>query len=291
MWRTSPPSVMGQLKCRCGDDMDSRAQDSQPEQEVLAGDVNESVGMPEEEHEGEGHHESEGEHAEGSSHSKKRPTGWERLKQKNRDHEREIRELHAKMADMQSRMPDQQSQQQQMNPYDNQAQPGGVDEQIHKAVSYALQHKEMEERKAHQAAQAMHVQKQYEGLHNHLDNMSDKYDDFDEVVRGNDVPITHAMRDASLFLPQEGAGSAGEVLYKLAKNRPELKRISELHPLEQVRELHKLSRSLEVGGNKGNPIQPRTLGNIKSNPVSNSHSVTEKTPVSELRKRMRAGWK
>src|SRR6267142_2202174 len=227
MWRTSPPSVMGQLKCRCGDDMDSRAQDSQPEQEVLAGDVNESVGMPEEEHEGEGHHESEGEHAEGSSHSKKRPTGWERLKQKNRDHEREIRELHAKMADMQSRMPDQQSQQQQMNPYDNQAQPGGVDEQIHKAVSYALQHKEMEERKAHQAAQAMHVQKQYEGLHNHLDNMSDKYDDFDEVVRGNDVPITHAMRDASLFLPQEGAGSAGEVLYKLAKNRPELKRISE----------------------------------------------------------------
>jgi len=271
--------------------MDSRAQDSAPEQEVLAGDVNESLGMPEGEMEGEAHHESEGEHMQGDGNAKKRPTGWERLKQKNRALEREVRELQARTADMQSRMPEQMSQQQQMNPYDGQGQPSGIDEQIHKAVSYALQHKENEEAKAKMAAQAMHVQKQYEGLHDHLDRMSDKYDDFDDVVRGQDVPITPHMRDASLFLPQEGPGSAGEVLYKLAKNKPELERISRLHPLEQARELNKLSRSLEIGGNKGTAPPQRTLGNIKNNPVSNSATITDKTPPSELRRMMKAGGK
>ncbi len=282
-------SAVGQCKCRSGVDMESRAQDSEPGQEVLAEGGNE--GMQEGEAPNDGLESPEGEHAEGEHSSKKRPTGWERLKQKNRALEREVRDLQARTADMQQRM-EPQSQNQQMNPYDGQGQqPSGVDEQIHKAVSYALQHKENEERKAHAAQQAMHVQKQYEGLHNHLDHMSDKYDDFDDVVRGHDVPITPHMRDASLFLPQEGPGSAGEVLYKLGKNPAELKRIADLHPLEQARELNKLSRSLEIGGNKDSSAPPRTLGNIKNNPVSNSSTITDKTPVSDLRQKMKAGGK
>lgn len=279
----------GANKCRCGEDMDSRAQDSTPEQEVQADHMNE--GMPESEERTEGLSETEGEHTEGEHSSKKRPSGWERLKQKNRTLEREIHDLRATVGDMQTRM-EPQSQDQSMNPYGSQPQSGGnVDEQIHRAVSYALQAKEAEERKAHMAAQAMHVQKQYEGLHDHLDRVSDKYDDFDDVVRGHDVPITSHMRDASLFLPQEGPGSAGEVLYKLAKNKPELERISKLHPLEQARELNKLSRSLEIGGNKGTIPPQRTLGNIKNNPVSNSQVISDKTPVSDLRAKMKAGGK
>ncbi len=267
--------------------MDS-AQDSNPEQEVLADEVNESLGMSDDgtEARGDAHEHHEDKKSEDPLYVQKR------LKQQKRAHEREVRELHARMADMQSQMnQNQQPQQQSMDQSMQGGSPQGVDEQIHKAVSYALQHKENEERKAHQAEQAMHVQKQYDGLHKHLDNMSDKYDDFDEVVRGHDVPITTAMRDASLLLPQEGPGSAGEVLYKLGKDRDALNRIKNLHPLEQARELNKLSRSLEIGGNKLMSEPPRTLGNIKSNPVSNSAAVTDKTPVSDLRKRMRAGWK
>lgn len=270
--------------------MDSRAQDSEPGQEVLAEEVNDSLGIPESGTE-ESSEPMEGEHTDDSGASKKRPSGWERLKQKNRAQERELRELRATVGAMQSRM-DQSGQTQQQNPYIEGQQPGNVDEQIHKAVSYALQHREMEERKAHQAAEAAHLEQMYHGLHDHLDNMGDKYDDFDEVVKGRHVPITTHMRDAALFLPQEGPGSAGEVLYKLAKNRPELERISRLHPLEQARELQKLSRSLEFGGSKGAQAPQRTLGNIKTNPVSNnSRAITENTPVGELRKRMKANWK
>lgn len=272
-----------------GDDMDSRAEGEQ--EAPLSG---ETVGMSEAEGEApQSSHEAEGE-VEGSEHKgKKRPTGWERLKQKNRDHEREIRDLQSRIDQMQTMLP-QQGQPQDPNMGGQQGNPMGVDEQIHKAVSYALRHKEEQEAKAHQAQQAMHVQKQYEGLHNHLDRMSDKYDDFDDRVRGQEVPITEHMRDASLFLPQEGQGSAGEVLYHLTdpKNRAEFDRIRSLHPLEQAREMNKLSRSLEIGGNKGaQSATPRTLGNIKNNPVSNNMSVTDKTPVSELRQKMRAGGK
>lgn len=268
--------------------MDS-AQDSNPEQEVLADEVNESVGMS--------HGDTEASSEAHDHHEKKSEDPLyvqKRLKQQKRTHEREIRDLHARMADMQSQMMNQQQQpqQQSMDQSMQGGQPQGVDEQIHKAVSYALQHKEMEQAKAKQQAQQDHVNKQYQELHKHLDNMGDKYDDFDETVRGQDVPITSHMRDAALFLPNEGAGSAGEVLYKLGKNRPELERIANLHPLEQARELNKLSRSLELGGNKlMSKEPPRNLGNIKSNPVVNSAAVTDKTPVSDLRKRMKANWK
>ena len=66
---------------------------------------------------------------------------------------------------------------------------GGVDEAIHKAVSFALQHKDMEERKAREAESQHHIAKQYQELNKHLDSTADKYDDFDEVVRGEALCI------------------------------------------------------------------------------------------------------
>lgn len=212
-----------------------------------------------------------------------------RLKQQKRSHEREIRDLHARLNEMQhmtQRMPEQS---QQANSY--YAQPHGVDDQIHKAVSYALQHRDMEERKAKEAESAAHVHHKYQELHRHLDGMADKYDDFDDIVRGSDAPFTDALRDGALMLPKHGPGSAGEVLYKLGKNSDELKRISKLHPLDQASELFKLSHALVSGGeSKSSP--PRPLGQIKTNPVSNSHAVTEKTPIGNIRQRMKSGsWK
>jgi hypothetical protein len=177
-------------------------------------------------------------------------------------------------------------------PYGAGVQPGSVEEQIHKAVSYALNHKEMEERKAKEAQAMAHVYRKYQDFDRHLNEMSDKYDDFDEVVRHPDTPFTEAMRNyAARTMSKSGPGSAGEVLYKLAKNPDELRRISSLHPDDQAEELHKLSIALSSGGST-KASQPRPLGQIKSNPVTNSHVVTEKTPVGSIRQRMKSGqWK
>jgi len=256
------------------------AQDGQAE-EVL-----DNVGASESEQPQESEAESEG-HTQDPLYVQKR------LKQQKRAHEREIRDLHQRINDMQSTgyaQPNHTANDA-YNPYTGQPAPmSGMDEQIHKAVSYALQHKDMQERNAKEAESKQHLHKQYSELQRHLDKTADKYDDFEDVVRGDDAPYTPHMRDAALMLPKNGAGSAGEVLYKLGKNPDELNRIARLHPIDQASEMVKLSHALINGGDqKGS--SPRPLGNIKSNPVSNSPGVTEKTSVGELRKRMRAGWK
>lgn len=208
-----------------------------------------------------------------------------RIKQMKRAHEREMRELYDRMSQMQSQNQPNQMQQQ----YSPQEAPqgGGMDDAIHKAVSFALGQRDLEERKARDMESQQHIAKQYQELNRHLDSTSDKYDDFDDVVRG-DVPFTAHMRDAALMLPKKGPGSAGEVLYKLGKNPEELSRIAKLHPVDQAAELVALSHALISGGEqKGSHSRP--LGQIKSNPVVNSAGITEKTAVSDIRNRMKKG--
>jgi hypothetical protein len=260
---------------------------SNQEKETLAGDVMESMGEPQES--GENVDQSH----DGTGGTNNDPLYIQkRMKQQKRAHEREIRELHGKIAAMSSQNNPNQNSYTGQPTVESYVPPEGdnIAEHVHKAVSYALRHKEMEESKAKNAERMAHVQKSYQDLNKHLDNVSDKYDDFDDVVRGNDVPFTEHMRDAALFLPQKGAGSAGEVLYKLGKNSDELKRISKLHPLEQARELTALSHALANGAeSKGSSSNARPLGNVKSNPVVNSNAITDKTPPSEIRARMKAG--
>jgi hypothetical protein len=210
-----------------------------------------------------------------------------RLKQQRRAHEREIRELQARMDHMQSQLQPNQSAQPQQGPYAPGNQNAGNMDMIQQAVGYALQQKEMEERKASEAQAQQHIAKQYQDLNRHLDSTADKYDDFDDIVRG-EAPFTPAMRDIALTLPKKGPGSAGEVLYRLGKNPEELSRIAKLHPLDQASELIALSHALISGGEQ-KQSQSRPLGSIKSNPVMNSVGVTEKTPVSDIRARMKKG--
>jgi hypothetical protein len=260
---------------------------SNQDQDGLADDVNASLG------------ENEGEQtasAEGGAHQSQSNDPLyvqKRLKQQKRSHEREMREMQSRMDAMQSRLSNMPSNDQMTNPQTMQPMNGGggLDEQIHKAVSYALNAKDDVERKAREAESNAHVQKNYRELKRHLENMSDKYDDFHDTVFGDDAHFTPAMRDYAMTLPKNGAGSAGEVLYKLGQNPEELNRISKLHPLNQASEMMKLSHALIKGG-EDKTSSTRPLGQIKNNPVSNSHAVTEKTPVSSLRARMKAGsWK
>lgn len=268
--------------------METAQEVSSQDQDGLAGEVMESLGMEGSE---KPHESEESESSDEGSHSNATLSVQKRLKSQRRAHEREVRELQARIGQLESRMTQPNvSHDQSINPY--MPPQSGVDEHIHKAVSYALQQKEMEERKAHESKMMAHVQRKYQDFNHHLDNMSDKYDDFHDVVMAPDATFTPAMRDyAARTMSKVGPGSAGEVLYKLGKNPSELNRIANLHPDDQAEEMHKLSLAL-IKGDAPTSSAPKQLGNIKNNPVGNSHAITDKTPIGTLRERMKSGhWK
>lgn len=213
-----------------------------------------------------------------------------RLKRQKRQHEREMRDMQAQMAQMQANLGSNQSQMPQMNDQNQMQNPG--DDQIQRAVQYALNARDMQERQQKNAESAAYVQKQHQNMKQHLDDMGDKYDDFHEAVLDDDKPFTPAMRDYALTLPRNGKGSAGEVLYHLGKNPEELKRMSKLHPLDQAAEMAKLSHALISGGDMKMSSTRSPMGQVKSNPVVNSTVTTDRTPPSTIRARMKAGtWK
>lgn len=259
---------------------------SSQEQEGLAGEVANDLGVSE----GQGEMPMESQDTEGTQSGT--PHAQKRINARNRERERQMQYIQAKIAELEARMahPDQMQNDQTMIPHDAGQPAGDMADHIHRAVNQVLARKEEQERRVKQAESEANIQKHYQGLRDHLDNVADKYDDFEEIVRGNDAPFTSHMRDSALLLPQTGPGSAGEVLYKLGKNRSELERISKLHPIEQARELNRLSHALANGSASSqstNAIRP--MGNIKSNPANNSHAITDKTSPAEIRARMKAG--
>jgi hypothetical protein len=233
-------------------------------------------------------HESEG----ASEPSHESLSVQKRLKQQQRAHERQMRELRSEMQSMRehsSASANPGGGNQPTNPYvPPGVEPGSVEEHIHRAVGHALNYREQEEQKAKNAESQQHIARGYQELNNHLDSMGDTHEDFDDVVRG-DAPFTSHMRDTALLLPHKGAGSAGEVLYKLGKNPDELKRISRLHPKDQAAEMIRLSHALVGGEEKPRGESHNALGSIKSNPVTNSASITDKTSPGDIRRRMKAG--
>jgi len=219
-----------------------------------------------------------------------------RLGMQAKKHQREIRQMQEHMMRMQAQLGGESANpqyQNNSNPYPSPGQPNppamSEEEKIQKAVRYALGAKEHEERQAKEAEHATHVHKQYQRLNDEFDKASDKYDDFDDVVRGDDIPFTPHVRDALLLVE-----NPAEVAYRLGKNKSELERISRLHPLDQAREVNKLSFSL-MGGQNGktsSPTKANPLGTVRANPAHSSTAVTDKTPPSVIRARMKAGtWK
>lgn len=215
-----------------------------------------------------------------------------RLGMQAKKHAREMRQLHERIAQMEyasrgdSANPHASTYQ--PDPYNAPGQPlpPGANEEarIQHAVRMALGMREHEERQAREAESQAHVQKQYQRLNSEFDRASDKYEDFDDVVREGDAPFTDAMRDVLLLVE-----NPAEVAYSLGKNRSELARISKLHPLDQAREVNKLSFSLMGnGGAKQGTTRAAPLGSVRANPVT-SQAITEKTPASVIRARMKAG--
>jgi len=220
-----------------------------------------------------------------------------RLGMQAKKHQREMRQMQEHMMRMQAQLSGDSANPQQSaynsNPYPSPGQPNppamSEEEKIQHAVRMALGAKEHEERQAKDAERVAHVHKQYQRLNDEFDRASEKYDDFDDVVRGDDVPFTPHVRDALLLVE-----NPAEVAYKLGKSKSELERISKLHPLDQAREVNKLSFSL-MGGNNGktsSPTKANPLGQVRANPAHSANAITDKTPASVIRQRMKAGtWK
>lgn len=206
-------------------------------------------------------------------------------------HAREMRAMQDELIHLRSQMNSNQSQDDNTQHFQSPGQPSAAtdaeEDRIRKAVRFALDAKDAEKRKSEEAEQKAHVQKQYKRLQNELDSASDKYDDFDDVVRGDDATFTPAIRDALLLVD-----NPADVAYALGKNRDNLQKISKLHPYDQAREVTKLAFALMSGGNasKGSSASSgKLMGNIKSNPAHNSTAINGKTPVSSIRARMKAG--
>ncbi len=259
--------------------MQDRSEENQAS-EVLGDQVMDSLGMNGESGEAAEAQADSGESTELPKYAK------EKLGMQEKRHKKQMRELQQQMEDMRSQLgsrPQMQSQDQSQG-QSNQA----AGDPYQHAVAAAMQAIEQKQKKSQEAEKMQHVHKQYQDLQDDLDNGSDQYDDFDDVVRSPKTHYTEAMRDAALLIPNRT-----DVLYKLGKNPDELNRISKLHPLEQAKEMVKLSIAM-MGGNGSKPASQaaKTMGNIKSNPVSSSSAqVNEKTPIGEIRRKMKAGWK
>lgn len=217
-----------------------------------------------------------------------------RLGMQAKKHQREMRQMHEKIMHLESQITGSRDEphgsEYPFNPYPSPGQPNppGMteEEKIAKAVRFALGAKEHEERQAQIAQRQAHVHKQYQRLNDEFDRASDKYEDFDDIVRESNAPFSEHVRDALLLVP-----NPADVAYKLGKNHAELERISKLHPLDQAREVNKVAFSLLSGqNNKSNtPAKANPLDSIRQNPAHSSTAITDKTPASVIRARMKAG--
>lgn len=216
------------------------------------------------------------------------PAVKKRLGMQEKRHKKELRAMQERMNEMQNHFSNPNTfpggQDNMTNPYVEQGAGQNPEDMLTRAVMHGMHLKERQDKEAKDREAMAHVQKSYAHLDDHLDNASQKYDDFDDIVRNPEAPFSQAMRDASLLLP-----NAADVLYKLGKNPDELRRINNLHPLDVAKEMVKLSIALNAAPN-AQVHAPKQLGQIKSSPVGTSN-VTDKTSVSELRRRLKSNWK
>lgn len=273
--------LWGRSAISYGADMDVAQELSQPK-ENLAGEVMESLGV-------------EDESTPNTDVKDELPLATrERLGKQEKRHKKEMRLMQDQLARLQAQLGA--SSQPPNNDYSSpndpyaQSSSNNVQDHIKQAVMMALNARDEQERKAREAESLAHVHRQYQKFADHLDNASDKYSDFDETVRSDDSRFTESMRDAAMILHNSGVVDAADLLYKLGKNKDELKKISELHPLEQASEMMRLGYAMANGSDKATS-SPKPLGQIKTNPVVSRNSVDENTPISELRKRINKNWK
>jgi len=166
-------------------------------------------------------------------------------------------------------------------PSGNEGMHANVDDPIQRAVTIALQHREREERHRQEAENHQKVQKMHADFNRRLEQASDKYDDFHEVVLDDHAPFTPHMRAIAMSLP-----NPEDTLYKLGKDRDALHRVSKLAPHEQVGEMIRLSASLMSPQSTPKRSDSAVIGQVKTTPVSRN-GISESSSIREIRERLK----
>lgn len=160
--------------------------------------------------------------------------------------------------------------------------PGSIREAVLETMVAVEAQKQQAQKQNYQRQQQLQLKQQYDALAQNLDEASDTYEDFDEVVRADHVPITDAMRDTALLLP-----NAADVLYSICKDPKELNRIINLPPIQQGREMVKMSTQLAKRQVVQSSKAPAPMRTLKGNPAQASKSssqINEKTSIADIMK-------
>lgn len=112
--------------------------------------------------------------------------------------------------------------------------------------------------------------------------------DFDDALESvSDIPVPQHVQRA-LLTSQHGAA----VMYALAKNRPELERISSLPDIEAMLELGRLAAQVAVTPTPKTPTKPAMRPPVPPTSVASSKAATrnlDDLPLSEYKRAYRSG--
>jgi hypothetical protein len=108
-----------------------------------------------------------------------------------------------------------------------------------------------------------------------LEDAREKYDDFDDVVMGSEVPISHVMETAIV-----GSEVGPDVTYWLGKHPEEARRITGLSEIDQVREIGRLEARVTApkprkSTKAPDPIEPLKGGETPVASLADAKSFAE----------------
>lgn len=118
------------------------------------------------------------------------------------------------------------------------------------------------------------AQQQEEKFFDSIDEAASKYEDFDEVVRNDNLPLSESMLGVAKVSP-----NGADLLYYLAKNPKEVQRISKLRPRQQQAEVVKHAFKLAskpMMSSAPAPVQP--VGETVGQKPMNSFSRVAQSP-------------
>lgn len=122
------------------------------------------------------------------------------------------------------------------------------------------------------------VYEQTEAFHTKVDNIREKYEDFDSVAFSPDLPITEAMADV-IRTSEKGA----ELAYYLGKNRSEADRISSLPIAQQGAALARLeSKISDAPPVKKTSTAPAPISPVVARGESIQYDTTDPRSASKL---------
>jgi hypothetical protein len=132
----------------------------------------------------------------------------------------------------------------------------------------------MKEQEQKQREDAAMLQARQDKFFDALDAASDKYADFDEVVRNKDLPLTESMLNVAM-----ATRNGADLLYFLGKNPKEVQRISKLHPLLQQEVVANHALELAARRNVSNAPPPTaSIGETSGGKSINSFNKLAQNP-------------